>query len=96
MKFSFHPEAREEFILTIEYYEHCSSGLGYDFALEVYSTIQNILKYPRAWPMFGDGMRRCQTRRFPCGVVYSIKRNEIFILAVMHLRREPGYWKKRC
>lgn len=38
MNYSFHPEAEIEFIEAIEYYEEKESGLGYDFAVEVYST----------------------------------------------------------
>jgi hypothetical protein len=34
MTFSFHPEAEP--------------GLGYDFAIEAYATIQRIIEYPKA------------------------------------------------
>jgi len=95
MKYSFHPDAEEEFLQATEYYEACTGGLGYDFALEVFMTIQNILQYPKAWPILIEGIHRCQTRRFPYGVIYSIQEDQIYILAIMHLHREPGYWKKR-
>jgi len=39
MSFSFHPEAEEELNVAVDYYEDIEPGLGYDFALEVYSTI---------------------------------------------------------
>jgi len=39
MSFSFHSEAEEEFNHAIDYYEDIEPGLGYDFALEVHSTI---------------------------------------------------------
>jgi hypothetical protein len=48
MIFDFHPEAQTEFFKAIDYYEACEDGLGYDFAIEVYSTIQNILGFPAA------------------------------------------------
>ena len=51
MKFLFHPEAETEFAQAIEYYEEKEEGLGYDFAVEVYSTIERILAYPKAWPI---------------------------------------------
>ena len=95
MTFSFHPEAETEFYEGMNYYEECEQGLGYDFSIEVYSTIQNILDYPTAWPTFEDDVRRCFTNRFPYGVFYSIELDEIFILAVMHLHRDPDYWKHR-
>ena len=45
MKYSFHPEAEAEFVQAIEYYEECEAGLGYDFAVEVYSAIERTMAY---------------------------------------------------
>jgi len=95
MIFDFHPEAHTELFKAIDYYESCKDDLGYDFAIEVYSTIQNILDLPAAWPVFDGDIRRCLTNRFPYGVLYSIESDRIFILAVMHLHRDPDYWKHR-
>ena len=39
MSYSFHPEAENEFLKAIDYYEDREEGLGFDFAIEVYSTI---------------------------------------------------------
>ena len=95
MTFSFHPEAEKEFLEAINYYENRERGLGYDFAIEVFATIQNIVIYPTAWPALEVGVRRCLVHRFPYGVIYSIEQEEIFVLAVMHLHRHPDYWKNR-
>jgi hypothetical protein len=54
MTFDFHPEAETEVLEGIVYYESCAPGLGEDFSLEVYSTIQNILSYSHAWPIVED------------------------------------------
>jgi cytochrome P450 len=70
-------------------------GLGEDFSLEVNATVQNILSYADAWPIVEDDVRRCLTRRFPYGVLYSIETDRVYILAVMHLHRHPDYWKTR-
>ena len=95
MNFSFHPEAEEEFNKAIDYYEDIEPGLGYDFALEVYSAIQLSVEFPKAWGVLEGEVRRCLVRRFPYGILYSEEENVIFILAVMHLHRKPGYWKHR-
>ncbi len=95
MIFIFHPEAEAEFIASIDYYEDREVGLGYDFSTEVFATIQSIVKYPDAWPVIEDEVRRCLVNRFPYSVLYSIEQNEIFVLAVMHLHRHPDYWKHR-
>ena len=95
MKFLFPPEAEEEFNLAIDYYEGCAEGLGADFAVEVYSSIERIIAHPKAWVVLEDEVRRCLSRRFPYGVLYTVDAEDIFILAVMNLHRDPAYWKHR-
>ena len=95
MTFSFHPEAEEEFNNAIDYYEEAELGLGYDFAIEAYATIQRIIEYSKAWPKIDKEIRRSLVQRFPFGVLYSEDGNSIFIIAVMHLHKKPGYWKNR-
>ena len=95
MRFIFHPEAEDEFLQSIEYFENSSPGLGEDFAGEVYHTIRNIVSHPHAWPAIESDIRRCLTHRFPYGVIYSIENKHIIILSVMHLHRHPDYWKNR-
>ena len=95
MKFSFHPDAEEELNQAVDYYNHCQPLLGWDFAREVYSAVQNILAYPRAWTPLSKNTRRCLVNRFPFGVIYQIKKKEVLIIAVMQLNRKPGYWQTR-
>lgn len=95
MRYSFHPEAETEFVQAIEYYEECEASLGYDFAVEVYSAIERTMAYPKAWPIVEEDIRRSLVRRFPYGILYAEEREELFIVAVMHLHRDPDYWKHR-
>lgn len=95
MNYWFHPESEQEFSEAIDYYENHEEGLGFDFAVEVYATINRIVQHPEAWPVLEGELRRCQTSRFPYGIVYSEESSGIFVLAVMHLHRDPEYWKHR-
>ena len=95
MSFQFHPEADEEFVEAIAYYEECEPGLGLDFSREVHASAQIADSYPKMWPEIDQEVRRCLVHRFPYGVLYSIEPHGIFILAVMHLHRDPDYWKHR-
>jgi len=95
MSFSFHPEAEIEFNKSIDYYEEIESGLGYDFALEVYSTIKRSVEFPDAWTVLEGEIRRSLVKRFPYGILYSKEQKGIFIVAVMNLHRQPEYWKHR-
>lgn len=95
MTYSFHPEAEKELNDAIDYYNHCQHGLGLDFAKEVYTSIQNILLFPKAWTPLSKNTKRCLLNRFPYGIIFQIAKDQIFIIAVMQLNREPRYWKTR-
>lgn len=95
MTFYFHPEAELELNQAIVYYEECQPHLGIEFADEVFQTINRILDFPKAWQIMDLDIRRCLTKRFPFGVIYYQKDEQIIILAVMQLNREPGYWVER-
>ncbi|MDA3849778.1 MAG: type II toxin-antitoxin system RelE/ParE family toxin [Spirochaetaceae bacterium] len=95
MQINFLDIARIEFKDAIEYYNEQSEGLGYEFALEVRRTIERISNYEKSWPILSDHTRRARTNRFPYGIVYSHDEDEILIIAVMHLHRDPDYWKDR-
>lgn len=95
MKFYFHPQAEDEFDEAVGYYEDCQSGLGLDFAQEVYGAIARIIDYPDAWSPMSKNTRRCLVSRFPYGVIFQVKSGMLRIIAVANLHRRPGYWKER-
>jgi hypothetical protein len=95
MKYSFHPESEIEFNISIDYYQECKQNLGLEFANEVYKTIQRVLDFPNAWQILDNDIRRCLTNRFPFGIIYYQRDDEIIILAIMQLNRKPNYWKER-
>jgi len=95
MNYWFHPEAEEEFLSAISYYHDCQEDLGDDFFCEAQAAIKRILDYPKAWPILEKEVRRCLLNRFPYGILYSIEPDGIFIIAVMPLKLNPGYWKYR-
>ncbi|MDR4505820.1 MAG: type II toxin-antitoxin system RelE/ParE family toxin [Candidatus Scalindua sp.] len=95
MKYSFHPDARRELFEAINYYDECQEGLGFEFAGEIYSTIQRIVHFSEAWSKSSKNTRKCLTNRFPYGVIYQIAEKEIIIIAIMQLNRKPNYWEKR-
>ncbi|WP_322521510.1 type II toxin-antitoxin system RelE/ParE family toxin [Guyparkeria halophila] len=95
MRVAFHPAAAEELEHAAMHYESLEPGLGQDFALEIHSAVQRAVEYPHAWPRLDETVRRTLARRFPYGVLYVHDADELLVLAVMHLHRQPGYWKER-
>jgi plasmid stabilization system protein ParE len=95
MKFQFHPEAETEFLAAVDWYEERSAGLGADFAAEIRAAILRAAAMPEAWPRVDASIRRVLAHRFPYGVLYVPRGDAIIVLAVMHLRRQPDYWRSR-
>ena len=95
MTLDFHPEAEAEFIESVASYERAEPTLGEEFSLEVRAAMRNILSYPNAWPVLEGSVRRCLVNRFPYGILYSVEPDRVFVLAMMHLHRRPGYWRDR-
>ncbi len=95
MKLKYHPEARIELNKAADYYNERRSGLGWEFLEEVQLAIRRILDFPNAWHPLSANTRRCLTNRFPFGLIYQVKKDEVRIIAVAHLKRRPGYWQDR-
>lgn len=95
MKFTFHPDAVSELIHSVEYYQERVENLGIEFLDEVINTIFRILEFPDAFTQFSQNSRRCLLNRFPFAIIYQIRENEIFIVAITHLSMKPGYWIER-
>jgi hypothetical protein len=95
MTVSVHPEASAEFLGAIAYYEERKAGLGLDLSAEVKTAIERVVVSPEGWPAIEGPIRRCLVHRFPYGILYFTEPAGIRILAVMHLKRSPDYWKHR-
>ena len=91
----FLPPAEEEMIAAAQYYQQQSAGLGSEFLIEVERTVAAILAYPEAASRVKKDTRRRLLKRFPFGILYAVAADEVVIVAVMHLRRRPGYWEDR-
>ncbi|MFA6291204.1 MAG: type II toxin-antitoxin system RelE/ParE family toxin [Victivallales bacterium] len=95
MNYRFLPAAENDLVESTDYYEHWQNGLGTDFSMEVHHAVIRILEHPQAWTSISKICRRCLVNRFPYGIIYSVEGNEILILAVMNLHRNPKNMKDR-
>ncbi len=95
MNYSFHPFAKAELNEATDYYEACRPGLGAEFVREVYSAIQRIILFPKAWSKISKNTRRCLANRFPYGIIYQIVKDEILIIAINQLNRKPRDFRNR-
>jgi len=91
----FHPQAEAEMIDAGAWYEAQQTGLGKRFLTAVQDALNRIEISPQLYPVVEGGVRRCLTKTFPFGVLYQSRENFIQVMAVMHLHRDPDYWKSR-
>jgi plasmid stabilization system protein ParE len=79
---------------AMEFYESARAGLGAEFLREVEATTKLIQSFPLAWLPLSPRTRRCRTHRFPYGLFYQVRAEEILIVSVMDLRRDPKNWEQ--
>lgn len=95
MRHAFHPEALLEFEEAVQFYKQRGRNLGRRFAREIRTTIAKITATPDRWRILEEDVRRCLVRVFPYALLYTIEEDHILIVAIMHGRRRPGYWRHR-
>jgi toxin ParE1/3/4 len=93
--YAFHPLAESELLDAAHYYEQRRRGLGRSFLAEVRRCIQLILANPDIGTLLGDNVRRKTLHRFPYNLLYGQDSSGITVLAIMHQKRRPNYWRDR-
>jgi toxin ParE1/3/4 len=94
--FVIHAAAEAEFREAMERYEQQRAGLGGKFRAEFEVTLQRVRDNPLLYAADDDSaVRHCPLRRFPYTLVYLDLEDRIWIAAVAHQRRRPGYWARR-
>jgi|APTNR8051073442_1049403.scaffolds.fasta_scaffold13276_4 toxin ParE1/3/4 len=90
-----HPVAEVELWEAVDWYDDQKEDLGKSFAFEIQETVNLIRLNPTQFPVVAGNKRKAIVNRFPFVVVFEVKDNLIFILAIFHTRRNPKGWKRR-
>ncbi len=92
---AYHRLAAAEFIESASYYDQRRLGLCDEFL----SAVNAVKALIRAQPELGrrglHGTFSFRTKRFPFRIVYASQPDRVWIVAVAHLSRKPGYWARR-
>src|SRR6516162_7231801 len=92
----FHHDAETELDDAMAYYEARRTGLGLSFQAEVERVVQLIQQDPQRWAVYKNtAFRRHLLKWFPYAVYYLELDHCIWIAAVAHHKRKPGYWSRR-
>ena len=88
--------ARKELLEAATWYEQQESGLAQGLLQEFEHVLDGLEAFPEMWPLVEQDIRRCPLKRFPYSILYRVLPEEVTVLAVMHHKRSPEHWIRRC
>lgn len=93
MKVQFVSTAELELKEAMDFYESAQQGLGAKFLGAVEAATRLIESHPLWWSPMSPRTRRCRISRFPFGLIDQVRGDEVLIVSVMDLRRDPKRWE---
>ncbi|YAF95537.1 MAG: type II toxin-antitoxin system RelE/ParE family toxin [Nodularia sp. CChRGM 3473] len=72
MRYVFHPEALNEYSEAVKYYTEQRVEIAQAFINAIEDTVYRIRESPTRYAVIDDEVRRCMTKKFPYGILYTI------------------------
>ena len=81
--------AAAEIEAAYRWYERERQGLGEEFLQAVTDLAASIAEYPERFPVIHRDIRRALLKRFPYGIFYRLKANQVIVVACFIPRGIP-------
>lgn len=97
-RITLHPEAEAELRASERFYEERGGpDLAFDFIRRVRIGLQLVRADPQRFPFLAGcpRVRKYRLARFPFSIYYAEQPDDVWVLAVAHAKRRPGYWAER-
>lgn len=91
----FDPRATSEVRRAQSWYTRRSVAVAVRFAAALDAALNQASQMPQTCSPHLRGTRIVRARRFPYWVVFIEEPHRVFVVAVMHASRRPGYWRRR-
>lgn len=90
--------AATEFVEAAGWYEGREKGLGAERIAEVNARVEFLRSTPERFPVWRQhaAFHRALLDRFPYALFYRFTDDQVFVFALSHTSREPGYWLRRA
>lgn len=95
MRISIQPSALSDLKEGYDFYEQQEPGLGNYFIDTLYSDIDSLQLYGGIHRTHFQRFHRLLSKRFPFAIYYQIGETDIFVNAILDLRRDPTWIVKR-
>ena len=86
--------AAEDLESSAQFCESCVSGVGDQFLDSILSDLDSPILFGRVHPIY-FGFHRMLSKRFPFGVYYEVEDYVVYVYAILDLRRDPLWIRKR-
>lgn len=98
--FTVDDEAEAELVAAGDWYQaHARAGVAERFREAIERAFFELAERPDAFPIVeewrGVALRRVLVRGFPYAIVYGRVSGVVWVFAVAHHHRRPGYWRER-
>ena len=95
MKLKFHGAATAELEQALDWYAVRSPDAERAFAAAIDHSLASLLASPQRFAEVAPGFRAVRAEKFPYQLIYRLIGETAVVIAVAHLKRRPGYWKRR-
>ena len=89
------PEARDDLLAAMAWYDEREKNLGAAFLEHADALFQQIDMHPARFPVVYRTFRRALMRRFPYAVYYIVEDNAMIVFAVLHQRQDRSILTER-
>ncbi|MCU1230684.1 MAG: type toxin-antitoxin system RelE/ParE family toxin [Acidobacteria bacterium] len=95
MRTRLHRDASSELRDAARYLEEQRRGYGSRLLVAAQQKFDYLLQFPSSGKRTPDGARRLSIHGFPYSVIYILRPDEVYVIAIAHHRRDPDYWLPR-
>jgi plasmid stabilization system protein ParE len=95
-KVVFHRLASREVLAAKSWYQSRSELTHQRFHRALAESVDRVMVNPTAFSALTGRFRYVRLRRFPYILIFELRAdNTVFVVAVAHTSRRPGYWRGR-
>ncbi len=95
MQVEFHPDATDELDSSANWYAKRSAEAARRFLVAIDLAVSSMTSDPDRFVLVDDQHRSCSVAKFPFQLIFRHDEDKLFIVAVAHAKRRPGYWLDR-
>ena len=95
MDLRFHPAALAELRKSADFYKIRSPQAAQRFAMAIDEAIRAVDADPNLCARVGSRERACRVKKFPFQIIFRVSGDVLYVVAVAHAKRRPGYWNRR-